>query len=463
MVNILYYIKNPKHLNLILLSIVVMSTTFLTYLPDKVDMIVIYIPQLILITYAVLLFSLYWKKGYRPKGSTKGLLLTITIFAVYYVLITGYRFISGGNAMQSLHTAIITFTSVVPFFLIDAEIIKRKNAFIDLIIVFTVINMLQLITGLIGGSIRQSPVLQNIMVYDTIMIFMVPWFFYIAQHTKELKISSLWELLCWLNLLCSLIFITASGSRSGMIIMAFTFLISMIINFKRKNKFLLKCMTLCIAVASIIVTLYSYNIMDFKLGITRQKLALLNESSEYVTTLKGAGIENDAEDGAMEYEKFVKTSITSSDDIRGILWEESIREIKKSPFLGTGTMLFEIEYFDAKLLQGSHNIILESSLAFGVIGMVIFFIMIIIPIIYILLPIIRFKMKVAWREAFNYMLSMITIFMMAMVQPVFVMAFPVILSWLMTGIVYKNSKSYMREDIFGFVQNKQYMDGKPVI
>lgn len=451
MIKTLYYFNNPKHLTLILLLIVVMGTTFLTYLPDKVDMIVIYIPQLVLIAYAVLLFSLYWKKNYCPKGAMKGLLFTITIFAVYYILITGYRLISGGNAMQSLHTAIITFTSIVPFFLIDAGIIKKKNALIDIIIVFTVINMLQLIIGLVGGSIRLSPVLQNIMVYDTIMLFMLPWFFYIAQHRQELKLSSFWELLCWLNILFSLIFITASGSRSGMIIMAFTFLISMIINFKRKNKFLVKCVSLCIGAASIMVTLYSYNIMDSKLGITRQKLALINESSEFVTTLEGSGIENHAGDVATEYENFVKTSITSSDDIRGLLWEESIREIKKSPFLGTGTMLFEVEYFDAKLLQGSHNIILESSLAFGVIGMVIFFIMIITPVICILLPIIRFKMKVAWREVACYMLSMITIFMMAMVQPVFVMAFPVILSWLMTGIVYKNSKSDLREEILGSV------------
>ena len=432
-----YCIKKQNHLVLILLSIVVMSTTFLKYFPDKVDTIIIFMPHFILIIYGILLCLMYQKKNYYPQMATKRLAIIITIFAVYYIFITGYRFASGGNAIQSLYTAIITFTSVILFFLIDAGIIERKNALTDLIIAVTLINILQIIIGWSKGSIRLSPVLQNIMVYDTVMLFMAPCFFYITQHLKELKLSKKWEILCWTNLLFSLVFITSSGSRSGMLIMAFSFVISMMINFKRKSKYLYKCFILYITAGIIMVFLYSFNIMDSRLGVTRNKLAFLNEPSNNIVTLEQPNEEND---DAIKYEKFVKTSITSSDDVRGTLWDKSIKEIKKNPLLGTGTMLFEIEYFDGKLIQGSHNIILETSLAFGIIGMIFFFIMISIPIIYIILPIIKFKMRSEWRAIFSYILSISTIFMMSMVQPVLVMAFPVMLLWTMTGIVYRNTR-----------------------
>lgn len=446
METVLRYIRNPKYLSAIILSIVVLTTTFVTYLPDKLDMIAIYMPQLIMCLYAVFLLVLYLRKSYCPKYAAKGLFVIIVTFSVYYVFITGYRFISGGNPMQSAHTAIITFTSVILFFLVDTNIIDKKEALTDLIIVFTAINIMQVIMGFVIGSIRSSTVLQNIMVYDSVMLLMVPCLFYITQNMRKLKLTRVWGILSWINLFFILIFIPASGSRSGIIMLFVTFLLSMIINYRRNTRFLIKCTILYILVAIIIFVLYSYNMMDFKTAAMRQMLIFSDEPDEQaqvVTKDEEEAINDFIDNEKREHQKFVKSGITSSDNVRSILWDKSIEELRKSPILGTGIMLFEMQYGDTKLFQGSHNIILETSLAFGMIGMIIFFIMLGTPVSFILLFPIRYKSKTLIREILNYILSIGNIFVMAMVQPVFIMALPVMLIWLITGIMYKRCIDFL--------------------
>lgn len=451
---VIYYIMHPKHLSALLLLIVALTSTFSIYLPNKFDTVAIYLPQLIMCLYAIMLFALYWKKAYRPKATANRLLFIILGFIIYYIFITGYRFISGGDAMQSLYVAIVIFTSAVLFFLIDADIIDRKEALTDLIVVFTIINIMQGVMGFVKGSVRLSPVLQNIMVYDCIMLFMVPCFFYVAQYTRKLKLSNFWGGLCWTNLLLILILIISSGSRSGTIMLVVTYIVCMVINFERKSRFILKCIMLYVLAAIIIVTLYSYNLIDFKTAVMRQKLAFLdvpNEQTQVLGKLEDKAVNAESDNEKQQYKKFVQYSITSSDEVRTILWDKSIQELKKDPLWGTGTMLFEIHYIDSNLLQGSHNIILETSLAFGVTGMIIFFIMTGTPVLFILLFSIRSKSKKMIIEMLNYMVAISNVFIMAMVQPVLVMAFPVMLSWLITGIMYKRCIEYSQQGEVGSI------------
>lgn len=438
----LNYIRFPRHLIGVIFSITLIMTSFSLYIPEKVFRVAVYIPQLIIFFNLIYLLSLYIRKLYLPKYAAKMLLILFIFLVGYYIIITGYRVIFDGNFTQSLSTAFVIFSSVVLFFLIDADIIEKEVASSDLIIILTLINFMQTIIGITTNSIRQSTLLLNIMVYSSVMLSMIPFLIYIIENRELLKNRKYLSILSWINLFLILIFILASGSRSGFIMLIIILILSMIINYNKRTKFLVKFGIFYLIVSSAIFVLFAFNIFDIKSQLMRA--SYLNNIIEQQAEIPVVGVPVE-ELTELPEEDSIKIDIIGSDSVRSYLWETSIKEIKKNPLFGTGTFLFEVEYGGVKLLQGSHNIILESSLLFGIIGMMIFLSMFATPVVFIVMFCIQSRSKTLTRELLNYLVSVGGIFIMAMTQPILVMSFPLLLLWLINGIMYKRSIDYFKD------------------
>lgn len=423
-------IFSSKHITAKLLFIIVFSSTFYYILPNKIDTIVIFLPQLILCIFAIYILYKYFKKSYIPLNVSKKIInLTLSLF-FYYIFLIIYRFLSGGNAIQSFYHVITIFSAIIFYFIIEIKIENIKDICFDILFIITLINILQIIISTYIGSIRFSFVLQNIMVYIGCTNLMVPFLFYTLRNGKEIitKYVSIFNLI--------VIFVAnfASGSRIALVVVLFSYFISIIINVGKSKKFIIQCVIIFSISISIISLFYKFNYMDIKTSILRQTITYteklpLNNNNGSNNGKSSENISNNDED----YKQYVLEGINSSNSVRANLWNKSIEEISKSPLFGTGNIVFKMKYLDQIVMQSSHNFILESILIFGSIGGILYLIILALPLLSIVLY--SFKNKVDLKLVFNFIVSLGSLFVIALVQPILTTALPIMLFWLMNGVV----------------------------
>ena len=134
--------------------------------------------------------------------------------------------------------------------------------------------------------------------------------------------------------------------------------------------------------------------------------------------------------------------IVESDSMRGQLWAASIEEIKRSPLLGTGVSYFDCKYGDIILEQSSHNFVLEIWLVFGGIGLIMYILIVTGGLVYFSYKIIQNKGNRL--IPLFYLLSLSSILLLALVQPLLTMLPISSLFWLIVGWGYKDCALHVR-------------------
>lgn len=129
----------------------------------------------------------------------------------------------------------------------------------------------------------------------------------------------------------------------------------------------------------------------------------------------------------------VSININESNQIRSMLRDKSIAEIKKSPIIGTGNAFFKYKIGKMELEQSSHNIILEIWLIFGMIGLIIYLLLFSVIAKEGIILFIKRKDK---RLYFTCMLSILSTIGLAMFQPLMIMIIPNITFWTMISNLY---------------------------
>lgn len=423
-----------KHITAKLLFILIFSSTFYFLLPDKIDTIIIFLPQLVLCLLALFILYKLIKKKYIPLKKSKRILnLTLFLF-FYYLFLTFYRYFSGGNAIQSFYHVITLFTAIVFYFLIETEIQNIRDIHFDVLFIITLINILQVIVSIYLGSIRFSFVLQNIMVYISCTNLMVPFLFFILRYSEKNVI----KYLSIINLIIIFIANIASGSRTALVVVLLSYFISIIINIDKSKKFICQCAIILSISISLITIFYKINYLDIRTSILRQTITYTEKiSSNNSTTNTTTNTTNESENNSRDdesYKQYVLEGINSSNSVRSDLWNKSFSEISKDPLFGTGNIVFETKYLDQIVMQGSHNFILESILIFGSIGGILYLIILVLPVILIVLY--SFKNKVNIRLICNFILSIGSLFVIALVQPILTTALPIMLFWILNSVVF---------------------------
>ncbi|ABX43847.1 O-antigen ligase family protein [Lachnoclostridium phytofermentans] len=422
-----------RHITAKLLFILVFSSTFYSILPDKIDTVIIFLPQLVLCLLALYILYKFFKKEYISLKTSKRILnLTLFLF-FYYLFLCVYRYFTGGNAIQSFYHVVTLFSAIVFYFLIETEIQNIRDIHFDVLFIITLINILQVIVSIYLGSIRFSFVLQNIMVYISCANLMVPFLFYILRYSKKNVI----KYLSIINLIIIFIANIASGSRTALVIVLLSFIISIIINIDKSKKFICQCAIILSISISLIAIFYKINYMDIRTSILRQTITYIDKiPSNNTTTSTTNEPENNSSNDDESYKQYVLEGINSSNSVRSDLWNKSFSEISKDPLFGTGNIVFETTYLDQIVMQGSHNFILESILIFGSIGGILYLIILVLPVISIVLY--SFKNKVKIRLICTFILSLGSLFIIALVQPILTTALPIMLFWILNSIVFNS-------------------------
>jgi hypothetical protein len=69
-----------------------------------------------------------------------------------------------------------------------------------------------------------------------------------------------------------------------------------------------------------------------------------------------------------EEEKMIEAQINTSDNMRGELLQQGIREFKKSPIFGTGDLYYTYDMGYKTMEQTAHNFLVECLVCYGIIG-----------------------------------------------------------------------------------------------
>ncbi len=407
----------------IILSLIIIGTTFYNFIPRKINTLIIYLPQIILLIYGIEVLRLIKSQIYKPSKRSKYVLLLSILFIIYYLVITIYRYTNGFNAFQSNYIASIYISSLVLYFLIDSKIINTFNIFRKLLIISSLINFAQLFISYQLSSVRFSYLLLNINVYNVAMIVMMPYFIYFVMYQGEIIRNKIWIGICWLNIFFSIFFVISSGSRSGLYLLIFTILSCLILNFRNNIYRSLKSMLPFLLIALAITLLYQINFLDLRKNMARQFISITAITD--VGSFPGFNPEDTTA---------IKEEISGSDSVRSYLWAESLHEIEKNPLFGTGKTLFIVEYDKKFVFQGAHNVFLELSLAFGIIGMLLYFSILAIPLTAMFSFQLHKKNRESWIRFSVFLISVLCLFVSSMVEPVLSMSFPVILAWLFIGL-----------------------------
>ena len=432
-------IFSSKHITAKLLIIAILSSTFYQFLPDKIDTIIIFLPQLILSIYALVIMYRYIKRVYIPSKFSKVILNLTLILTVYYAFLVFYRYFTNGNITQSIYHIITIFSAIILFFIIDVGIQKPKDAYFDLFLSITLINILQIIVSIYINSIRFSFVLQNIMIYISCTCLMVPFLFYTLSTTSKSYI----KYISILNLIIIFVANFASGSRIGLVVVIFSYIISMAINIGENKKFLYHCGITMLTSILIILSFYNFNYMDIKTSILRQTIAYIdiNQNTDINNQITASVelIENSSKNSSVieeDHKQYVLDGINSSNSVRADLWKRSFEEIMKKPIFGTGIISFDVNYLGQTVMQGAHNFILESILIFGSLGGIMYLILLAFPPLLIIIIALKYRIKL--KLLLNFVVSLGTLFSVALVQPILTAALPIMLYWILSGIVAYN-------------------------
>ncbi len=342
------------------------------------------------------------------------------LFALYYILITGYRFLSGMEVKENLYYSIIFFGSVALYQLISSgriEISKRElsNNLVWIVILFVVYRLMHCLVG--GRYIEHQPV--NVNLTTGVVAMLVP---FVGNWLANECDTRRQTVLFWLALCGSIVVISISGSRAIFMLTLVNIAFLGVHAFRNKRG-LLRTLSSVLAACLIVIFLLIADFGVVRYNFQRQVNSLTeffvntesqdqekvpsaeNDSaakidSAVVTDLaveKGPAMvtnlaakkaqvvgtdsavdtkpgteENRDSEATSNNEDKIQSQIDRSDSGRLLLLQYGMEQVRLNPWIGTGDVMYYTQVNEQYgVEQSSHNFIIEALVCYGVIGLIV--------------------------------------------------------------------------------------------
>lgn len=392
--------------------------------------------------------------------------IVLVLLFLWFVFLVLYNYFVYANLTGGFIIFRVLVFPIVLVLLLRQYNVNKKNILYVILIFTTFINVYQIYSLIcFSNSFRSASALKNINIYLCYMISVIPIFIWYLKNTEESKnkIRYLNEIIVFFNIFIITIFSFLSGSRIAFVVCPFILIFSFFCINKISIKSILKMFGYIVIIIITLFILIKFNVYDAKDNLFRSVNPILQffvEEPLEDSTIDN--IPNDLEDKKTEVNKNNKlnsnitssgssnndnksdnlkneilentkdnTTIIDSNNMRNIIWKNSIISIRDNLLLGIfkTDIEFDMYYFNldtpVKMIQSPHNFILEIWLALGLPGLIIYCFMIIGMTFKILLS----KLKLSYKC--NYLLSMFSIFGFSFFQPLVTSYFIISISlWL---------------------------------
>lgn len=385
---------------------------------------------ILILTILALLDIVIHKKKINLK---KSYYIPLIVFVIWFAFLTIYRFILFHDITGGFIIFRVLFFPWCLFLICKQYKLENKYLLLALILFMLFINFEQIYKLVfVNKSFRGLTALKNINIYLCFSSALTPILISSSNSytTKDGKFYYFIKSVIFINLLLISIFSLLSGSRIGIIMFPLVFSGSYFLINKFSIKTILKYLGFVLVVSGLIFTIIHYSIFDSKKNIDRA-----TESVNTIIIDKETDTDNDVEHSIKDTNN---NTVVDSNNMRNLIWKNSINYILKSPFFGRTSVDIEFEMFYAnlttpvKMVQSPHNFILEMWLALGLPGLVIYMFM----ILFLLFKILKSNLKVS--NKLNFMLSMFAIFGFSFFQPLVTCYFVIsLLLWLILFIYIK--------------------------
>jgi hypothetical protein len=438
----------------ILCSLILLSACFHVILPvgfTESGVITIFFSEIVGIITAGVLFFYIIANHRGISRENKLCLLSVIIFISYCICVYIVRIFTSGLEMKSIAIFESTVVIIAFMFLVMLKIIPAKAA-LRTITVFSVILGCVSVVLYFYLDRRISYLIVSSHAYRTyISGYLLPLTAY--QFCKNPQ--KFWRICYYLHLGTLVFCGIASGARLNYLFIP-AVVAGIVFILKKEKLFSIKWT--CIALAAPIIfvfaaapfNIYMYSTLQRIPGssfvIERLNIAYtpkheievdMDEFERLYALYMANEIELSGEEIAAFREHSVmldaETSTETSSLGRFYVWGRSLDDIKLNPLFGVGLRQYAVDYsFDRTVELTPHNFILEYTLAFGVIGLLLFMLMVSLPL---LLSLKKIKWRIFSSNASLFMIvSAIFALSGAFFQPYFISPQNMTVLYLVIGI-----------------------------
>lgn len=329
-------------------------------------------------------------------------------FAIYYIILSLYRFITANEVKENLYYTIILFGSLALYLQLKEKMIKTDNVLIqkNILIISLIMVLYRIICYFLVGPVFASyPINMNIM--TGVSVVALPFLIDYLKQDISKKTKSLISLVICLTFIAVL-----TSSARLMCFLTFIVLIVMLFN-NIKNKIIFKRILALFLCAILIVSImFIGNVKNTRYAVYREFVGL-DKVINLTDNVLGSNI--GVNDFSEEQEKVESIEqINRSDSMRQDLMNMGIEQVKQNPIFGTGNVTYSYFVSGYFFKQSSHNFLIEALVCYGIIGVL--FLIIFIFIVISKSKIFSHKNKL-WEYKISTLLVFIVYFAMGSWQP----------------------------------------------
>lgn len=367
------------------------------------------------LTYLPFILFILWKLICDIKERKFGLSnILFYAFALYYAVITVFRFFNHMEIKENLYYSVILFGSLSMCMQIVAGRLPVSSR--DMVSNFTAIAIYMVLFRLINRLILQDyiyPPPININLTSGVSALLIPVLLD-ACCKKEISKKELW--ICSLTVVASLVVIGTTGSRA--IFMLTLPVLAVMTVSKIKTGMVVKRI-LPIILASVVIV-GAMAVLD----IGRVRYSLYRETTIHFFVDKApSGGSTDTPDTPDDTDESHINSTQSmaieqtnnSDNMRAVLVNWGINQIKQNFLFGTGDVEYVYHITETyAVMQSSHNFLIESLICYGAVGTV----LLLALFASLIFETKFFRRKGVFHDLFCLIVTMAFFFAFGMVQPI---------------------------------------------
>ncbi len=361
---------------------------------------------------------------YRNKGGfhqEKTLVFLTAGFVLFYAFALAYHALTGGSAVNA---GVLIRPVLWPAAVYLA--LSFNKGWIDHIIkaimlMLTALGVIQIIWLLtFSQSPRQLPLLGNVIPNVIIQLMgILLWYLVWVYRRDSIGIGR--RLLIYggiFNALGAIFMAICSGTRILFILTAVLICIMIIVNRGNVIAKLKRIGLFILSSAILVLVILNFNIANSAINVYRSFSYVSEETINSLVVIDlGDGTNN--KEKLDEYKENKEVTIELSDNMRNAIWKDSLDLISEDFLFGYGSLVVISEIPDSespggvrKFAQSPHNFVLEVTQGIGVIGLVIYILLMFFPLLFILSRRNSFKIKA------NMMLLYIVVFGVSLIQPI---------------------------------------------
>ncbi len=306
------------------------------------------------------------------------------IFGVYYVALSAYRFLSGGEVKEGIYYAVVLFGAFsLHALIIDKKLnLSNEDFSHNLFAILTYIVLYKVAVTFMEENVFGNPPINNL--YSTSMLALLLPFMVSGLHEKKGLKTKFCGALCCL----SLVLILTCSSRAVVLLSA-AVLIGLLLTFITSAT-VIKWMAVSFVSSLVLVSvLAGLNVGKVRYSLYREfNISFVLSDKDTPTTPPSGTTSTTVTDSPTEpstqtqpepsnpnnqLSNDTQEQINRSDAMRAALIKQGIQEVKKNFLFGTGDLYYTYDMGYKTMEQTAHNFLIECLVCFGLIGTLMIF------------------------------------------------------------------------------------------